>query len=69
MEDKTEYKTIRLRYSRLLANKDFLPLFVTLKPDNIIECRLSEQTLSDSAKVDKLLLTLSKLFQDIQLLP
>lgn len=67
MDDKIEYKIIRLKYSRLIANKDFLPLFITLKAGNVLECRLPKDTLTDKAKVTKLLHTLSKLFENLQI--
>ena len=66
MDDKPNYKVIRLKYSRLIANKDYLPLFITLKPGNIVECKLPEDTLTDKSKVSRLLYTLSKLFENLQ---
>jgi hypothetical protein len=68
MDDKTKYKIIRLKYSRLIGNKDFLPLFITLKAGNVIECKLPEDTLTDNSKVSKLLYTLSKLFENLQII-
>jgi hypothetical protein len=68
MDDTTEYIYVTIKYSRILGNKDYLPLFISFKGDNTIECKLSKTSISSRKEFNRLLATLRKLFQDIEVI-